>query len=145
MFVLHLSIAGEWVDVNVHPQKREVRLRQEQVIREMIVKAIREALSHQHKPEVTLSPSMGVSPVFAKAFNMSESYSPREPSSTWEFQPKWQGGRSVPQLQRATQNPAPAAATAICVPETFLQEVKAPVKESSRPLVRAPARASRCP
>lgn len=44
IFVLHVTIPGELVDVNVHPQKREVRLRQEQELKEMLMKAVSEAL-----------------------------------------------------------------------------------------------------
>ena len=43
-FVLHLTIPGHWVDVNVHPQKREVRLRQEQVVKELIINSVRDTL-----------------------------------------------------------------------------------------------------
>ncbi len=40
LFVLHLTLPGSLVDVNVHPQKREVRLRHEQALREWIVKTV---------------------------------------------------------------------------------------------------------
>lgn len=40
IFVLHLTLPGSHVDVNVHPQKREVRLRHEQAIREWVIKAV---------------------------------------------------------------------------------------------------------
>lgn len=44
VFVIHLDIPGSFVDVNVHPQKKEVRLRQESVIRDLLKEAVREAL-----------------------------------------------------------------------------------------------------
>lgn len=44
VFVLHLNLPGHLVDVNVHPQKREVRLRQDQLIKDLIFKAVNEAL-----------------------------------------------------------------------------------------------------
>lgn len=43
-FVLHLTLPGSWIDVNVHPQKREVRLRQEQIIKELIINTVRSTL-----------------------------------------------------------------------------------------------------
>lgn len=43
-FVLYLQLPGDHLDVNVHPQKREVRLRQEQQLRELLRKAVSGAL-----------------------------------------------------------------------------------------------------
>jgi DNA mismatch repair protein MutL len=50
-FVLHLTLPPEWIDVNVHPQKREIRLRERSVIQEVVRKAVLTAL--QGKPVKT--------------------------------------------------------------------------------------------
>lgn len=44
VFVLHLTLPGTLVDVNVHPQKREVRLRQEFMMKDLIREGINNAL-----------------------------------------------------------------------------------------------------
>lgn len=44
VYVLHLTVPGELIDVNVHPQKREVRLRNESAIRAMIIRSVEHAL-----------------------------------------------------------------------------------------------------
>ena len=63
IFVLHLRIPGSLLDVNVHPQKREVRLRQESQLREMIIQAIQIALRQEQKASMTLPPLAETSPV----------------------------------------------------------------------------------
>jgi DNA mismatch repair protein MutL len=44
-YVLHLAIAPDLIDVNVHPQKREIRLREEGRLRWVIQSAIHESFS----------------------------------------------------------------------------------------------------
>lgn len=47
--VLHLTLAGEDVDVNVHPQKKEVRFRKEWEVRQVMIDAVQNAL-HSDRP-----------------------------------------------------------------------------------------------
>lgn len=44
IYVVHLDIEGDLLDVNVHPQKREVRLRQELALKELTIRAVEKAL-----------------------------------------------------------------------------------------------------
>lgn len=44
VFVVHLKLPGSLVDVNVHPQKKEVRLRQEQVLKELLINSVQTSL-----------------------------------------------------------------------------------------------------
>jgi DNA mismatch repair protein MutL len=61
VFVLSLSIPGTDVDVNVHPQKREVRLRQEEVLKKLIHEGIRDALQEE---EISTIPESPILPPF---------------------------------------------------------------------------------
>lgn len=45
-FILHLTIPTDIVDINVHPQKKEVRLRQEALLKKFIIRSI-DASLHQ--------------------------------------------------------------------------------------------------
>lgn len=89
VFILHLDVAGDLVDVNVHPQKREVRLRQEQLIKELVIKAVRSGISHGHSASShPLESNTSASPVFTNAFHEQESHSFKDIPETWVFQTK---------------------------------------------------------
>jgi DNA mismatch repair protein MutL len=63
IYLLHLTIPPEFLDVNVHPQKREVRLREEGFIKHLLHKAVGDALCPQRAFSV---PVLGeISTVFA--------------------------------------------------------------------------------
>ncbi|MCB1108477.1 MAG: DNA mismatch repair endonuclease MutL [Chlamydiia bacterium] len=40
IFALHFTFPGDWIDVNVHPQKREIRIRDEQQVTALVTEAI---------------------------------------------------------------------------------------------------------
>lgn len=90
VFVLHVTVPGEYVDVNVHPQKREVRLRQELLFRERIRNAVAEALHG----------CAGENESFASAVFPSEpiSFSEFAPSASW-----------MDQVQKPVNTPLPRA------------------------------------
>ncbi len=48
--VLHLTLPGNTIDVNVHPQKREIRFRDERALRALFSRLINEALSSSSRP-----------------------------------------------------------------------------------------------
>lgn len=56
VFVLHLDMPGSLVDINVHPQKKEVRLRQETYLKESLVEAIQIGLKNQGFSQETVDP-----------------------------------------------------------------------------------------
>ncbi len=51
VFVLHLTVPPEVVDVNVHPQKREIKFENEQAVFRLVYHAVLGALTARHTPE----------------------------------------------------------------------------------------------
>ncbi|WP_068468608.1 DNA mismatch repair endonuclease MutL [Candidatus Protochlamydia phocaeensis] len=55
VFVLHLHLPGTFLDVNVHPQKKEVRLRQEHLLKTALIEAVQKALRQDQPSFLTLN------------------------------------------------------------------------------------------
>lgn len=55
-FVIHLNMPGHLFDVNVHPQKKEVRLRQEFQLKEAVIEAVQQALRKQQSQNTFYTP-----------------------------------------------------------------------------------------
>lgn len=75
IFVLHMTMPPDLIDVNVHPQKREVRLRQERLIRDLILSSVQQSLLQSNfSLDAAFPPSdqpvmgMGYSPAFTPSF-----------------------------------------------------------------------------
>jgi DNA mismatch repair protein MutL len=87
VFVLHLKLPGDLLDVNVHPQKREVRLRYEQAFRQSFIQAIEKPLrSQQRSQPVSFDDSFDSAPqpqltLPTPRFALSETRSPLQISS----------------------------------------------------------------
>ncbi len=78
VFVLHLTLPGDQVDVNVHPQKKEVRLRYGPQQRDLIISAIENALSQGTIEETTTPVGFSSAPSFSYSDPLFEPVTPPE-------------------------------------------------------------------
>lgn len=136
VFILHLDVDGDLVDVNVHPQKREVRLRQEQLIKELIIKAVRNGISHVHSPFPNEIPESNRSPVFTNAFQKPETPDFKDIPETWVFQTKTPSSFAPPPTYRHLEEPSYS-------PPPFHKE--SPIRESLPQTVSLPLPAAKEP
>ncbi len=80
-YVLHMSLPPEWIDVNVHPQKREIRLREEKTIQIIIRRAI---LAGFKGEEQTISaPKMKIDWNFDSSLKLQETF--EDPIQSFTF------------------------------------------------------------
>lgn len=128
-FVLHLTLPGNWVDVNVHPQKREVRLRQEQMVKELIIHAVRDTLSHPGVVQEAIAPYSWFTPA-------GSAWTPPRPPEHDTVPEQWRLPPKAPVQPFSTYT---AAAPAIKPESSFLFKPDIPFEEHSLALPKVTA------
>lgn len=90
VFVIHLRLPGDLLDVNVHPQKKEVRLRQESQLKEAIIQSVQVALRQENsdRDPLPLKTTPSIPPFWGPyASLLSASSSPtRASEEPWVYQ-----------------------------------------------------------
>lgn len=96
-FVLFLSLDPKWVDVNVHPNKHEVRFRDSAMIHGFITRSISEVLSQtkpQAIPEAVAAPEQTPQPAMRSEGKVAASFD--SPAVSQQVQVRVPTGDSVP-------------------------------------------------
>ena len=136
---LFLELDPAAVDVNVHPQKREVKFREEPAVRRLVAKAVRDTLAAFHQPAeaaggpVGKSESGKVSPSAPEPAPLPElKLEPPRPAAPAPVQRTLPVGFSPP-----AERPMPPQVAAVPTPPNPLPAL-APTPESPRPLSHFP-------
>jgi DNA mismatch repair protein MutL len=96
-FVLNLTVPGDLLDVNVHPQKSEVRLRNEQALRDFLRTGVSRALQREGPPAFSIN--VGSMPLF-----VGESTLPPLP---WELSVPSSAKEVAPEARLVPKNSTP--------------------------------------
>ena len=86
LFFLHLDLAGDLVDVNVHPQKKEVRLREQERLKKLLFCGVDSALFPKTpSPAFSFTPTAKWEPV--ESFKYTKTQAPMERQEMFAFTP----------------------------------------------------------
>ncbi len=85
LFVIHGTLPGNRIDVNVHPQKKEVRLRHEPLIRSLIREGVEKTLQTHRPPSFSFEEAISI-PLALQPMKRPEL--PSSPTLPWEAK-KW--------------------------------------------------------
>ncbi len=136
---LFLELDPAAVDVNVHPQKREVKFREEPAVRRLVAKAVRDTLAAFHQPAERIGgpadkgESGRVSPPAPEPTSLPElKLEPPRPAGPTAVQRSLPVGFSPP-----AERPMPPQVAAV-PPSTNPLPAPAPTPESPRPLSPSP-------
>ncbi|MEX1012337.1 MAG: DNA mismatch repair endonuclease MutL [Waddliaceae bacterium] len=85
IFILHITLPGDLIDANVHPQKREVRLREESRLKQSLFDAVDNALRGTEKEMPIPIPSFRETPSFAPLPRQNMYVKEKEEEYKWTF------------------------------------------------------------